>query len=876
VACPDADTLNTFVAGRLDSAQRATLADHAATCADCHGVLEALLEAAPADEPTKVDRYVIERRIGAGAMGVVFAARDPELERPVAIKLLRGGASPERLRREAQLLARLEHPNVVAVYDVGEHAGDTFLAMALVDGANLRGWLATAREPDEILRVLCEAGRGVAAAHAAGLIHRDLKPDNIFVATDGGVRVGDFGLARLDDRDVDTPSGETEVLTLTRSGMVPGTPAYMAPEHAAGKPTPASDQFSFCVTAWEALCGMRPFKAPTFGDLQAEIRAGNIVSPPDGANLPARIRGVLERGLRPDPEARWPSMDALLAALAPRRRRSPYVIGGVLAVGAAAAALAFALRRDDPADRCAATTHELDDVTLPAPAQELLAGYLRDWLALRRNACVAPRGEHDPRVACLDRAHGALHAFAADAANADPDRLRDAALALPRLGECENALEGAGTEAQRIAGEALRAKLAKLDVDTALSGAKVLDDLRGLETEANKLGYAPAMVDIALVEAYQLARSARVEEAGAVLRRALAVAEAAHDDRDVAAVASQLAPIAIALGKLDEGRTMIELAAAALERAGGDLEIEIRLVEARAQLVSVSGDHDAAIALARSELDKVRAKLGARSPQVIELSMLLGRELAEAGRVAEARDTIAGLPMGDTNPVALLQQGLTAMAAADTVRMRDLGERAYLAGDNSAEVQFQALVLVARSYEFAGDGRMMVESYQRVAKLLDGGAIIDNHYNRAIALQGIGLGYLKLHEPARALTPLRSALDKFTAIGDRDERITTTNAIGRALVDAGKPHDARMLLEPHVRELASIDALPQWRAGAAFHLARALWDDGDRHDRDRALALSDDAVRDYRAGIDRLNGSPLAPIVQRNLDDVIAWRGHHK
>src|SRR5262249_2207052 len=153
--------------------------------------------------------------------------------------------------------------------------------------------------------------------------------------------------------------------------------------------------------------------------------------------------------------------------------------------------------------------------------------------------------------------------------------------------------------------------------------------------------------------------------------------------------------------KIDEGRTMIELAAAALERAGGDLEIEIFLVEARAQLASASGDHEAAIALARSELDKVRTKLGPRSPQVIELTMLLARELAMAGRVADARDVMAGAQLGGDDPIALLQQALAATAAADPVRMRELGERAFVASDQP-EVRFQALVLVARSYELAG------------------------------------------------------------------------------------------------------------------------------------------------------------------------------
>ena len=220
--CPDADTLGSLAAGGLSPAERAAVANHAAGCTSCHAVLGELLAAveetatAATMSPdghirpsppsstliagSRIDRYVIENRIGAGGMGVVYAARDPELGRRVAVKILRAGAQGERLRREAQSLARLSHPNVVAVHDVGEHDGQTFVAMALVDGVNLRHWLVPPRTVAEVLRHLVAAGRGVAAAHAAGLIHRDLKPDNVFISDAGEALVGDFGLAREADR----------------------------------------------------------------------------------------------------------------------------------------------------------------------------------------------------------------------------------------------------------------------------------------------------------------------------------------------------------------------------------------------------------------------------------------------------------------------------------------------------------------------------------------------------------------------------------------------------------------------------------------------------------------------------------------------------
>jgi eukaryotic-like serine/threonine-protein kinase len=175
---------------RLSGAERIAVANHAATCSSCRDVISALMgwdpaSATPLTEGATIDRYVIESRLGAGGMGVVYAARDPDLGRRVAVKLVRAGDDDERLRREAQALAKLSHPNVVAVHDVGKHGDQLFIAMALVEGADLRRWLRTSPAVTDILRHLLAAGRGLAAAHAAGLIHRDLKPDNIFVSDTG-------------------------------------------------------------------------------------------------------------------------------------------------------------------------------------------------------------------------------------------------------------------------------------------------------------------------------------------------------------------------------------------------------------------------------------------------------------------------------------------------------------------------------------------------------------------------------------------------------------------------------------------------------------------------------------------------------------------
>jgi formylglycine-generating enzyme required for sulfatase activity len=408
--CPEAEALVAMAHGGLPVERRAEIANHAAGCAPCLAAVDALLRslgeeeelademastpdleraraetrAAPEGERgrprhrpatgDRVDRYVIDAVLGRGGMGVVYRARDPELGRAVAIKVLRpGAAGGERLRREAQALAKLSHPNVVTVYDVGTHEGQPFIAMALIEGDTLRHWLTTPRTPEAVLQVLLAAGRGLAAAHEVGLIHRDLKPDNVFVSHTGQVLVGDFGLVRgIDSGEIVTihesgdDADEGEIApALTRTGVLLGTPAYMAPEQAAGGATMASDQFSFCVTAWEAFIGARPFGGATTAELLASIRGGAVIEPADGRALPPRIDAALRRGLSADPAQRFPSMNALLAALEPNvepapapapettrplARRARWTAAlAILGAGAAAWAASRALRgRDSP------------------------------------------------------------------------------------------------------------------------------------------------------------------------------------------------------------------------------------------------------------------------------------------------------------------------------------------------------------------------------------------------------------------------------------------------------------------------------------------------------------------------------------------------
>ncbi|MCA9693159.1 MAG: serine/threonine protein kinase [Myxococcales bacterium] len=279
--------------------------------------------------PRSFGRYLLQRRLGSGGMGIVFAARDPELDRDVAIKILRPelrsapAGDTARLLREARAIARLSHPNVIVVHDVGVHGELVYVVMELVRGESLREWMSAGHDWLEIVDVLMGAGEGLAAAHAAGLVHRDFKPQNVLIGEDDRPRVLDFGLARpLDECDDDgaglAAAGVEAIASMrTASGAIIGTPSYMAPEQFVGAPADErSDQFALCVTLFEALFGRRPFAGDTMQELCEQLLHAPLEFPAGASVIPAAVRDVLARGLSRRREERFPDITALLEALA--------------------------------------------------------------------------------------------------------------------------------------------------------------------------------------------------------------------------------------------------------------------------------------------------------------------------------------------------------------------------------------------------------------------------------------------------------------------------------------------------------------------------------------------------------------------------------
>ena len=432
---------------------------------------------------SRVAHYEVLGFVGAGGMGEVYRARDLNLARTVAIKILRPGATERdraRLQREARAMAKLSHPNVVTVHEVLIESDDVLLIMEYVDGTSLRGWLAARpRSWREIASVFVRAGRALGAAHRAGLVHRDFKPDNVLIGNDGRVLVGDFGVAASLGDLVETQSSSGEMaLSATVTGAFVGTPAYMAPEQHLRQPVDArADQYAFCVSLYEAFYGARPFPGSTVAELALAKTGGRVPEPPRRAGVPRRVQRLLVRGLAVDPTRRHPSMEVLCAALESdpreRLRRVAPIVG--LAAAALAGVVALGHRRDLPpcasrgdelagvwddgrrqAVRAAflATGRHIADETFARVARSL-DDYASQWRAARTDACEATAVRHqqspallDLRMDCLERRRNKLRSLASILALADGrlvERAVSATGELPNLDDCSASKAAATT-----------------------------------------------------------------------------------------------------------------------------------------------------------------------------------------------------------------------------------------------------------------------------------------------------------------------------------------------------------------------------------------------------------------------------------------------
>ncbi|NVB42838.1 serine/threonine protein kinase [Pseudenhygromyxa sp. WMMC2535] len=732
-------------------------------------------ELAPGDF---VDRYVILARVGAGGMGVVYAAYDPDLDRKVALKMLRGDrrqASSTRIRREARALARLSHPNVVAVHDIGVLGDELWLAMEFVDGSTLDEWLAARpRSWPEVLAIFVAVGRGVAAAHAASVLHRDLKPSNIMIGEDGRARVMDFGLARGEADEQEPADGEAPrrddplVETLTQPGAVLGTPAYMAPEQLTGLSIDArADQFSFCATLWEALYGERPFARGDTEGVLGERRATRT-----GAGVPRWLRRACERGLALSPDQRWPSIDALVETLAQGRSRARLrglgLSLGVLVAVASGAAGASQIASERSEARVVAACEQagasIEQPWTPARHQDLRAAllsseldyaadattralaylddYAKDWREAKTQTCLDHelRGQIDDALAnkaawCLENGRAAFEALLDELSEGHElatTRAISAAASLPPVAWCRDPtnLASLPTLPEARQGEALA-------VIETLSRADALSLL--------------GQLDAALVHTIKAVAAAETLDWAPLEARAMA----------------QLARMQLQLGRFEESRSS---ATDAFFLADRSETLRLR-ADAAIQLMTLSGYLDR-----RSEDAALWARLAESA-----LVRLEGEQRLLHARLDRARALTA------------FQQGDYPLATRSYERVLEAYEALYGPKHpflNHERSNFAAII------DVSGDKPRARDIFAQIVADFEL-TLGPDHPELATPLRNLGLLEQGLGEPERALSLLRRAKEiRLTSFGPENPKLTDDyTAEALALTDLGRFDEAREALE---------------------------------------------------------------------------------
>jgi tetratricopeptide (TPR) repeat protein/predicted Ser/Thr protein kinase len=676
----------------------------------------------------RMGRYELLTVVGAGGMGVVFEARDPDLDRRVAVKVLRrgddaAGNGAARLRREGQTMARIAHPNVVRVYDVGVSHGHAFVAMEYVAGGTLARWLAgSAPTPARIVAMFVEAGRGLVALHDAGLVHRDFKPSNVLITTDGRPVVTDFGLARSAadwgagagaDAGLAAgsgPSGRANATappfaSVTRTGHHAGTPEYMAPEQHGTAPVDGrADQFSFCVALWRALYAAAPYDGgTTLGEPRIRPIAGALVPPPAGAaasRVPPHVQRALERGLQLDPERRFPTMTALLAALdpPPAPRRGAVAAGAGALVVAAALATWAATRTGGGGGEpvaCPAPTAGADALWGPArrdavrgrlAAIDPLAGPRRyaavdavlsrgvpAWTRHHVEACRDTRVEHsqpepifEARLRCLDRwatRAGDLVTGLVEAPDLRAQVEEVAAVsALPSLERCMDpraqaaALQFPTDEAAHAEAVAILAEVAAIDRERAAGRiAGLARRAAGNTARARALANPGTLAKALGIEARVAQALGDFGRAIEIFRELTQVAADADDDYEAAVAWILMGRLTAVSGNPQGAEVMLTAARAFVTRLGDPPELTTELIGTEGDLALYAGDYDRARAKLLEALELLD-RHGAAAPGSPLAATRVGTLIA-----------LASVHGYEGHPEAALEHGLAARAAAEQV-----------------------------------------------------------------------------------------------------------------------------------------------------------------------------------------------------------------
>ncbi len=725
-----------------------------------------------AGQPFRIGPYTVLRSIGRGAMGVVYSAYDEQLDRKIALKYLRGARQEAgslgqaRLLREAQALARVSHPNVVQVYEVGAHEREVYIAMEFVRGQTLREWIHSGtRAWRELLAVYMQAGRGLAAAHAAGLVHRDFKPDNVMLGDDGRVRVMDFGLARALDEPGTTlqapspHSSQDLSLSLTAAGRIVGTPAYMAPEQHIGAVTDArTDQFAFCIALYEGLFGHPPFAGHDLRSLTVSVTHGRMREP-SRRTVPRWLRRIVVRGLAVDPDRRWPSMQALLDEVDRGQARAKYTLAAAAVASLCVLGLAawgwHEHTRARVAESCVAAGASIDEVWNDAARERVRVAFAAipvghatttadrvtpwidrqtmAWSEARAAVCMEADDDaidpvlHDRAMWCLDERRMAIASLIGELSRPDVAMVQRAvavAAALEPVSQCRDALLLAQLpvppEASRAALSAVQAELLRAG---NLQSVARYDD--GLALARTSLAQAEALAWPPLVAAARLRVGCLLGKQGKQLPLAESTAEAAYFEAAAAGAAGVQADAAIELVHIVGER----LARPADGLRWGKLaEVTLRSLEPRpglrtagrlsnlANVHRLAGEYDEALALQGQALALREQALDPSHPDVaISLNNLANThfsrgEYPQAQALHERSLAIRQQALGPDHPdVASSLSNLSAIALrlgahdrALTLQLQALEIRERALGPDHLDVA-NSLGNLAALYDTTGD-----------------------------------------------------------------------------------------------------------------------------------------------------------------------------
>lgn len=874
---------------------------------------------------TRIGRYTVSRPLDSGGMGVVLVARDSALRRDVVIKLVRPDrvdssdttGARDRLRREAQAMAKLSHRNVVPVYDVGTHEGELFIAMEYVVGSSLAEWLsARERSVADVLDAFVSAGRGLAAAHDAGLVHRDFKPENVMVSRAGEVKVTDFGIARAGQTPAGgpaepSPSHSLDLVAspMTVTGALVGTPGYMAPEQILGQAIDhRCDQFSFCVALHEALYGQRPFAGDSLdATLQAALD-GNIRTPAKSVRVPRRVRDAILRGLSASPDARFPSIAALLAELQPSRLGKGLKVSAAIAIATAAVALPMALlsRGGAPAaPACGGEDLELATIWGPQHKADIAArlaasgiqaadqaeheivsaldDYASQWNQMHGDNCEDTRVRHEQtesvmaeRTACLSRRRVELR-LAVEQARAIDSRdafevARNRIKGLRGVVSCNGA--GTSTEDLLPADPAIMDRVIKLRLELADAQVSVqkgsisvsVARIRSVLDRAREIPFGPLEADALLaLGRYQMLQS-QWEQAAATMTEAVDVADVARHGN--AKGEAQLALIAILrrLGRLEEAERYRRYARATLTEAGSLERAENRLAESLVEQFLHEGKVEEAIEQRRRILERCETAFGKDSMELAQAAMDMGSLLtgppdrnAEAIPYFErARDIFTRREDPTERLHARIAQTQIQNALYWDGRFAEsiAAGKKVLASGKAALFEPGVRGMFALAYLEQGDKQRGLKEIERVLEL--GAAARKDSLDYAFAATLAGNFHYRAQDYPAAEALLREALaiQEATQGRDHDDVVGVRNAVATLMMRQGRAAEAVAIFTDHVELLdKQLDPKISLLATTLYGLGGAHLAAGDA---DKALPVGERALEILRRNPGSAHDAALA------------------